>query len=570
MEHLEGQKAYEKLYLFSVTCFTHTHGKINPDPHWYPARQALKLHPIPADGAVGVEVEGHQAFWTCDTKPFILVLTTVPPHTDSLGVSTKTKAGLVTEDDPLPFCHSMTVWYDTTAVFGDGDVVLRTVVVTVCVHVVLRGAAVCQWCCTNRTTHGGHHCLLDVAVGSVRTPTGPPQSRWTVRDDSSSAAAQCSVGHPLVLHQWKQDAAPQDAAHKTLPTGHCPQDTAQRTLPKGRHSQDAGHTMLPHRTLPTGRCPQDTAHRTLPTGRCPTGRCLQDTAPQDAAHRTLPTGRCPQDTAQRTLPKGRHSQDAGHRMLPHRMLPTGCCPQDAAHRTLPTGHCPQDAAHRTLPTGHCPQDAAPQDTAPQDAAPQDAAYRTLPTGRCPQDAAHRMLPTGRCPQDAVGLNSFGWWTSLSPAVTLSTNNRCAWTGYGLDKQVSGCSHISVQALLPQGTEGGVLKDDDVLQNLPGGTTARLYFRDLGPQLGWTMVFMSEYVGPLLIYLLFYVRVPYIYTHEHTFTSSPHPVVSLACACHSFHYIKRLVETIFVHRFSHGTMPLRTMLRDPHRTTTEQV
>ncbi|KAI4897785.1 hypothetical protein NFI96_003241 [Prochilodus magdalenae] len=60
-------------------------------------------HTVPADGAVGVEVEGQQAFWTCDNKPFILVLTTVPPHTDSLGVSTKTKAGLVTEDDPLPF-----------------------------------------------------------------------------------------------------------------------------------------------------------------------------------------------------------------------------------------------------------------------------------------------------------------------------------------------------------------------------------------------------------------------------------------------------------------------------------
>ncbi|KAI4874580.1 hypothetical protein NFI96_034491 [Prochilodus magdalenae] len=55
-------------------------------------------HTVPADGAVGVEVEGHQAFWT-----LISVLTTVPPHTDSLGVSTKTKAGLVTEDDPLPF-----------------------------------------------------------------------------------------------------------------------------------------------------------------------------------------------------------------------------------------------------------------------------------------------------------------------------------------------------------------------------------------------------------------------------------------------------------------------------------
>ncbi|KAI4874779.1 hypothetical protein NFI96_001622 [Prochilodus magdalenae] len=68
--------------------------------------KALQLkhpHTVPADGAVGVEVEGHQAFWTCNSKPFILVLTTVPPHTDSLGVSTKTKAGLVTEDDPLPF-----------------------------------------------------------------------------------------------------------------------------------------------------------------------------------------------------------------------------------------------------------------------------------------------------------------------------------------------------------------------------------------------------------------------------------------------------------------------------------
>ncbi|KAI4897702.1 hypothetical protein NFI96_000844 [Prochilodus magdalenae] len=60
-------------------------------------------HTAPAGGAVGVEVEGHQVFWTCDNQPFILVLTTAPPHTGQLGVSTKTKAGLVTEDDPLPF-----------------------------------------------------------------------------------------------------------------------------------------------------------------------------------------------------------------------------------------------------------------------------------------------------------------------------------------------------------------------------------------------------------------------------------------------------------------------------------
>lgn len=42
---------------------------------------------------------------------------------------------------------------------------------------------------------------------------------------------------------------------------------------------------------------------------------------------------------------------------------------------------------------------------------------------------------------------------------------------------------------------------------------------------------------------------------------PSPLsLRLACACHTFHYMKRLIETIFVHRFSHGTMPLRTIVR----------
>uniref|UniRef100_A0A8C6X246 Steroid 5-alpha reductase C-terminal domain-containing protein n=1 Tax=Naja naja TaxID=35670 RepID=A0A8C6X246_NAJNA len=111
------------------------------------------------------------------------------------------------------------------------------------------------------------------------------------------------------------------------------------------------------------------------------------------------------------------------------------------------------------------------------------------------------------------------------------------------------------------SEGKSLKNEEILQLLPVGTTATLYFKDLGPQIGWTMVFLIEYTGPLFIYFVFYLRMPFIYGQDDRFTSGRHPVVNLACICHSFHYIKRLIETIFVHRFSHGTMPLRNIVKN---------
>ncbi|XP_054620928.1 very-long-chain enoyl-CoA reductase isoform X2 [Dunckerocampus dactyliophorus] len=106
--------------------------------------------------------------------------------------------------------------------------------------------------------------------------------------------------------------------------------------------------------------------------------------------------------------------------------------------------------------------------------------------------------------------------------------------------------------------GKPLKNEDILQNMPVGTFATLYFRDLGPQIGWTTVFLAENVGPLLLYFLFYLRLPFIYADCE---ASPHAVITRACVSHTSHYVKRLVETLFVHRFSHGTMPLRTIIRN---------
>ncbi|KAG8006894.1 Very-long-chain enoyl-CoA reductase [Nibea albiflora] len=106
-----------------------------------------------------------------------------------------------------------------------------------------------------------------------------------------------------------------------------------------------------------------------------------------------------------------------------------------------------------------------------------------------------------------------------------------------------------------------LRDEEILQTLPVGTTASFYFSDLGPQLTWGTVFLTECVGPLIIYLMFYFRLPFIYSPKYDFTSSKNWVVHLACMCHSFHYIKRILETMFVHRISHGTMPLRNIFKN---------
>lgn len=57
--------------------------------------------------------------------------------------------------------------------------------------------------------------------------------------------------------------------------------------------------------------------------------------------------------------------------------------------------------------------------------------------------------------------------------------------------------------------GKTLKDSDTLQSLDLRSGSKLYVKDLGPQIGWSTVFLCEYAGPLAVYLWVYQR-PWIF------------------------------------------------------------
>lgn len=108
-------------------------------------------------------------------------------------------------------------------------------------------------------------------------------------------------------------------------------------------------------------------------------------------------------------------------------------------------------------------------------------------------------------------------------------------------------------------KGKFVKDEATLESLGITDGSTLYFKDRGLQIGWNTVFLAEYMGPLLVYLLFYIRPWVVYgdaaSKEICLTAH------IAAAAWVFHYAKRVLETIFVHRFSNATMPISNLFKN---------
>lgn len=82
-------------------------------------------------------------------------------------------------------------------------------------------------------------------------------------------------------------------------------------------------------------------------------------------------------------------------------------------------------------------------------------------------------------------------------------------------------------------------------------------KDLGPQISWQTVFVIEYLGPLLIHPLIYFLRPYLFSNAGPASTAQ----TLSCILISLHFLKRELETLFVHRFSNATMPFTNVFKN---------
>lgn len=103
----------------------------------------------------------------------------------------------------------------------------------------------------------------------------------------------------------------------------------------------------------------------------------------------------------------------------------------------------------------------------------------------------------------------------------------------------------------------VLLEGKTLAQCGVGDETTLALKDLGPQLGWRTVYVLEYLYPLLVHPLFYCLQTWVYgaAFEHSL------VQKTAFAMVMAHFLKREFESLFIHRFSRGTMPAFNLVKN---------
>ncbi|KAI9720492.1 MAG: 3-oxo-5a-steroid 4- dehydrogenase [Chrysothrix sp. TS-e1954] len=133
------------------------------------------------------------------------------------------------------------------------------------------------------------------------------------------------------------------------------------------------------------------------------------------------------------------------------------------------------------------------------------------------------------------------------------------TAEDLYLHIAAKSRFSVHRLrITKGSDGTAIpnKRDVSIESVGLFDQSSIFVKDLGPQIAWQTVFLIEYFGPILIHPSIYFLRPYIYIAPNPSGGYPSPSFSqtLSLTLIVTHFIKRELETLFVHRFSAATMP----------------
>ena len=86
----------------------------------------------------------------------------------------------------------------------------------------------------------------------------------------------------------------------------------------------------------------------------------------------------------------------------------------------------------------------------------------------------------------------------------------------------------------------------------------IYVKDIGPQISYKLVYIIEYLGPLLFTFIFFIR---LYKVKSSKNENIQTVQLFYFFMSTFHYLKRIFETLFIHIFSRDTMPLKNLYKN---------
>ncbi|CCE61508.1 hypothetical protein TPHA_0A04340 [Tetrapisispora phaffii CBS 4417] len=116
----------------------------------------------------------------------------------------------------------------------------------------------------------------------------------------------------------------------------------------------------------------------------------------------------------------------------------------------------------------------------------------------------------------------------------------------------------------EGTKQVPIVSDDILRTTINNADTELFVKDLGPQISWRLVFVLEYVGPILIHSLLYGLAANESIRGKISNANKEYDPSLNKVLYSMvmlHYLKREFESLFVHSFSQSTMPFFNLFKN---------